>query len=63
METPKSWAGLMVKLRFKCEETIHSYITETEHCVVVKYTGTFKGKNHPTKLLMKSLKKIVSSNQ
>ena len=44
--TPKSWRGLMVKVQFKCEETVGSNISETEHCVVIKYTGTFKGKNH-----------------
>ena len=37
----------MVKAQFKCEDS--SRIAKTEHCVVIKYTGTFKGKNHPTK--------------
>ena len=36
----------MVKLQFKCEETIDSNVPENEHCVIIKYTGTFKGKNH-----------------
>ena len=44
--TPKSWRGLMVKVQFKCAETIGSNISETEYCVVMKYTGAFKGKSH-----------------
>ena len=39
-ETPKSWEGLLVKIQFKCYDTNG----ETKHCVVIKYTGTFKGK-------------------
>ncbi|CAB3988118.1 Hypothetical predicted protein [Paramuricea clavata] len=39
-KTPKSWGGLMVKVQFMCE-TIAA--TKTEHCVVIKYTGTFTG--------------------
>ena len=45
--TPKTWAGLVVKVQFKCEETtgFNIYnVAETEHCVVIKYTGVFKGK-------------------
>ena len=42
-KTPNSWAGLMVKVRFKCKETTGPNVTETEHCVVIKYTGTFEG--------------------
>ena len=46
-ETPKSWGGLMVKAQFKCEDSSSS--ATTEHLVVIKYAGTFKGTNHPTK--------------
>ena len=48
-KTPKSWRGLLVKVQFKCEDTPGPNIAATEHCVVVKYTGTFEGKNYPTK--------------
>ena len=42
-KTPTSWGGLMVKVQFKCVDT---NLHETEHCVVIKYTGTFEGKHH-----------------
>ena len=44
-ETPKTWGGLLVKIQFKC----YDWSGETEHCVVIKYAGTFKGKRHVTK--------------
>ncbi|CAB3998225.1 Hypothetical predicted protein [Paramuricea clavata] len=42
-KTPESWGGLMVKVLFECEDSSAATIRKTEHCVVIKYTGTFKG--------------------
>jgi hypothetical protein len=39
-KTPKSWGGLIVKIPFMCEDTT---ATKAEHCVVIKYAGTFTG--------------------
>ena len=47
-KTPTSWGGLIVKVKFKCEDVGD----ETEHCVVVKYTGTFKGNHYSIKSLI-----------
>ena len=44
-KTPKTWGGLMVKVLFECEDSSAATIRKTEHCVVIKYTGTFKGKH------------------
>ena len=43
-KTPKSWKGLLVKVQFQCKgvETLTKNET-TEHCLVIKYTGTFTG--------------------
>jgi hypothetical protein len=48
-KTPKTWGGLMVKVLFECEDSSAATIRKTEHCVVIKYTGTFKGKHRSTK--------------
>ena len=44
-KTPKSWGGLMVKVQFECEDSSASTFRKTGHCVVIIYTGTFKGKH------------------
>ena len=33
-----------MKVQFKCGITSDPVFDVTEHCVVIKYTGTFKGK-------------------
>ncbi|CAB4031177.1 Hypothetical predicted protein [Paramuricea clavata] len=45
--TPKSWKGILVQVQFQCESsTGTAKDTTTEHCVVIKYTGTFTGFNY-----------------
>ncbi len=43
-DTLKSWEGLLVKVQFQCESsTATTKEITSEHCVVIKYTGTFTG--------------------
>ncbi|XP_046864080.1 uncharacterized protein LOC124458003 isoform X2 [Xenia sp. Carnegie-2017] len=39
--TPQAWEGLIVQIKFRCQQRYSS--RATEHCAMIKYAGTFKG--------------------